>query len=54
MANRTLEMLLNKVEVKETGARRKSGQHMVIATLVWPRPLIAERISAKTLEFEGM
>ena len=52
MANRTLEMLLNKVEVKETGARRKSGQHKVIATLVWPRPRIAERVAAKTLEFE--
>ena len=52
MANRTLEMLLNKVEVKETGARRRSGQHMVIATLVWPRPRIAERVAAKTLEFE--
>jgi len=53
MANRTLEMMLDKVTVKETGARRKKGQHMVIATLVWPRPLIAERVSAKTLEFEG-
>jgi len=52
MANRTLEMLLNKVEMKETGSRRKSGQHMVIATLVWPRPRIAERVSAKTLQFE--
>ena len=53
MANRTLEMMLDRVEVKETGARRKDGQHMVIATLVWPRPLIAERVSAKTLGFEG-
>ena len=52
MANRKLEMLLNRVEVKETGARRNSGQHMVIATLVWPRPRIAERVSAKTLAFE--
>jgi len=53
MANRTLEMMLDRVEVKETGARRKDGQHMVIATLVWPRPLIAERVSAKMLGFEG-
>ena len=53
MANRTLELMLDKVTVKETGARRKKGQHMVIATLVWPRPLIAERVSAKTLAFEG-
>ena len=53
MANRTLEMMLDRVEVKTTGARRKDGRHMVIATLVWPRPLIAERVSAKTLGFEG-
>jgi hypothetical protein len=52
MANRTLEMLLNKVEVKETGARGKKGRHMVIATLVWPRPRIAERVYAKTVELE--
>ena len=52
MANRTLEMLLNKVEVKETGAKRKQGRHMVIATLVWPRPRIAERVYAKTVELE--
>ena len=53
MANRTLEMMLDRVEVKETGTRRKDGQHMVIVTLVWPRPLIAERVSAKMLGFEG-
>lgn len=52
MANRTLEMLLNKVEVKETGAKRKQGRHMVIVTLVWPRPRIAERVYTKTVELE--
>ncbi len=52
MANRRLELMLDKVTVKETGARRKKGRHVVIVTLVWPRPRIAERVSAKTLEFE--
>lgn len=52
MANRRLELMLDRVEVKETGARRKKGRHMVIVTLVWPRPRIAERVSAKTLEFK--
>ncbi|MCK5849574.1 MAG: hypothetical protein KAH23_01570 [Kiritimatiellae bacterium] len=52
MANRILEVLLDRVEVKKTNARRKKGRHMVIATLIWPRPMIAERISVKTLDFE--
>ena len=52
MANRILELMLDKVELKETNAGRKKGRHMVIATLIWPRPLIAERASVKTLELE--
>ncbi len=53
MANRTLEMMLDRVELKETGSRRDEGEHLVIVTLVWPRPLVAERVSAKTLSFVG-
>ena len=52
MANRTLELMLDKVQVNESGEKKQDGQHMVIASLIWPRPLIAERVNAKTFHFE--
>jgi len=51
MAGRVLEVLLDRVEVKETGDR-KAGQHMVMASLVWPRPRIADRAAVKTFDLE--
>ena len=51
MAGRVLEVLLDRVEVKETGDR-KAGQHMVMASLVWPRPRIADREAVKTFALE--
>jgi len=39
MANRTLELMLDKVAVKETGARRKKGQQVSIWLLQpWSGP----------------
>lgn len=51
MGNRAFEVLLDRVEVKETGGR-KDGRHMVMVSLVWPRPRIAERVSVKTIDIE--
>jgi hypothetical protein len=51
MANRTLEMTIDRVELKESGSQK--GQHLVIVTLIWPRPLIFERVNTKTLSFVG-
>ena len=51
MGNRAFEVLLDRVEVKETG-ERKAGQHMVMASLVWPRPRIAERVAVKTVDLD--
>ena len=51
MGNRAFEVLLDRVEVKETGDR-KAGQHLVMASLVWPRPRIAERVAVKTVDIE--
>jgi len=45
--------MLDRVKLKEAGARQKKGRHIVIVTLIWPRPRISERVSAKTLEFEN-
>ena len=51
MGNRVFEVLLDRVEVKETGGQ-KAGRHMVMASLVWPRPRIAERVAVKTVDIE--
>ena len=52
MAGRVLEVLLERVEVRETGARKGSGRHVVLGSLIWPRPRIVERTAAKTVELE--
>lgn len=41
MAGKVLEVLLDRVEVKETGSPRGSGRHMLLGSLVRPRPRIA-------------
>ncbi|MFC1497817.1 hypothetical protein ACFLS1_04985 [Verrucomicrobiota bacterium] len=53
MAGRILEMLLDRLEVKEAGGGKTHGQHVIMTSLVWPRPRIAERISLKTVDLKG-
>jgi len=53
MAGKVLEVLLDRIEVKETGVPRGSGRHMLLGSLIWPRPRIAERAAAKALRFDG-
>ena len=52
MAGKVLEILLDRVAVRETGLRKDSGRHVVMGSLIWPRPRIAERTAAKTVTFE--
>ncbi|MBN1672970.1 MAG: hypothetical protein JXR37_18135 [Kiritimatiellae bacterium] len=47
---RVLELLLDAVRLEATGVRRgASSRHLVLVSLVWPRPMIAERVAAKTV-----
>ncbi len=49
---RVLELLLERVQIdKEKTDRKGKKKRIVIATLVWPRPRIAERVTAKTVDF---
>lgn len=49
---RVLELALERVQIdKEKTERKGKTRRIVIATLVWPRPRIAERVTAKTLDF---
>jgi hypothetical protein len=52
---RVVELLLEevKLDVARAGRRRK-GRHVLTACLVWPRPAIAEKLIAKTLEMEKL
>jgi len=49
-----LEVLLNRVELAEHGGtRRAPTRHLVLVSLVWPRPTIAERTAVKDLALDG-
>ncbi len=51
---KVLELMLEKVRIdKEKTVRKGSTRRLVIATLVWPRPRIAARVSVKTLDLEN-
>lgn len=49
---KTLELSLEQARIDTMGGPRK-GKHMVIVSLVWPRPRIAERVAVKTLDFRN-
>jgi hypothetical protein len=53
MAGKSLEILLDRVELRETGIRKGNGRHLVMGTLVWPRPRIAERTAVQTVLLEN-
>ena len=46
------ELSLERVEVGVSGAN-KTGMHMLLASLVWPRAAIAERVAIKKLRMDG-
>lgn len=49
-----VEVLLDRIELAERGEdARRASRHLVLATLVWPRPMIAERTAMKNLEFNA-
>ncbi len=49
----TLELTLEHVQGAESWAHQRAGaERLVMATLVWPRPLIAERVAARAYPFE--
>jgi hypothetical protein len=51
---RIAEISLRQVSVKVAGGRQnRTGQHLFAARLVWPRPAIADKVSVKTLDFNG-
>lgn len=50
---RVLELSLVRISVPETCVGKESSRHVLSATLVWPRPMIAERISAERLVLEN-
>ncbi|MBN2301027.1 MAG: hypothetical protein JXN60_00790 [Lentisphaerae bacterium] len=47
---RLLELTLDEVDLSQVGGRRGVGDHLITARLIWPRPLIAERIALRTVE----
>jgi hypothetical protein len=52
---RILEVRLERVELGVTSrrsAKAKAGQHLLSATLLYPRPMIAERTSLKTVAID--
>ncbi len=52
----TLELTLEGVQCPEPwdARQKKPVERLVTATLVWPRPLVAERVAARTFRFEGV
>ena len=50
---RVFELSLESVTIDLPGRRKKDGDHLLVATLSWPRPMIAERVSVKTLRLTG-
>jgi len=50
-----VEICLEEVRVKIGGTRRrrKAGPHLVLASLIWPRPMIAEKEAARTVRLEN-
>ncbi|MDZ4199224.1 MAG: hypothetical protein U1E27_08070, partial [Kiritimatiellia bacterium] len=47
MKKYTLELCLNSLRLEGSFAKLQPAERLVIATLVWPRPMIAERISSR-------
>ena len=51
---KVLELSLERVRIDKCRIERKGKtKRLVIVTLVWPRPRIADRVSAKTLDFQN-
>ncbi len=51
---KVLELSLERVRIDKCRTERKGKtKRLVIATLVWPRPRIADRVSVKTLDFQN-
>lgn len=49
---RVLELTLDRVQIDKAKTERKGKtKRIVITTLVWPRPRIADRVTVKTLNF---
>jgi hypothetical protein len=51
---KVLEMSLEKVTIDNDKTKRKGHtRRLVIATLIWPRPLINDSVSVKTVDFQN-
>lgn len=50
MAGTVIEVLLDELEIGTTDGRKGKTRHLVLGSLIWPRPRIAERTAARTVE----
>jgi hypothetical protein len=52
-SRKTLELFLDRIELGNCGsANKRVGKHVLLVSLVWPRPAIAERNAVKTFSLE--
>ncbi len=52
-SRKTLELSLDRVELVNCGsANKRAGKHVLLVSLIWPRPAIAERNAVKTFSLK--